>query len=111
MKTITLTTYFTKKRSNQKKWDYLRQEWHEVTDCTPGKVELNPRALQVTSKFYNVPDTISTESLADLWDCVLICTPFGMPVYQHDYNDIITESRVKGISYIISKSLKEYKSA
>jgi hypothetical protein len=111
MKTITLTTYYTKKRSNQKKWDYYREEWQEVNGSAPGKVQLNPRALQVTTKFYNVPDTISTNDLAELWECVIVSTPFGMPIYEHNYNDIVDQSRVKGISYIISKSLKQYKSA
>ena len=111
MKTITLTTHYTKKRSNSKKWDYYLEYWQEVNGFAPGKVKLNPRALQVTTKFYNVPETISTEELCQLWECVIVSTPFGIPIYEHDYNTIIEQNRQGGISYTIAKNINEYKTA
>lgn len=111
MKTITLTTYYTKKRSNQKKWDYYREEWQEVNGSAPGKVMLNPRALVISTKFYNVNDTVSTEELANLWACVIVCTSFGMPIFEHNYQDIVDQKRQGGISYTIAKNINEYKTA
>jgi hypothetical protein len=111
LKTITLTTYYTKKRVNSKKWDYYREEWQDVNGSRPGKVQLNHRALVVTTKFYNVPDTMNTEELCQLWQCVIVSTPFGMPIFEHDYNDIIDQKIQGGISYTIVKNINDYKTA
>lgn len=111
MRTITLTTYYTKKRSNSKKWDFSDNQWDYDTTRSIGKLELDKRTLVVTTRFYNVPAELSLKELSDLWACVIVSTPFGMPIYEHDYAKIIDQSRQGAVSYIITKNLNEYKTA
>ena len=106
MRTITLTTYYTKKRSNSKKWEFSDNQWDYDTTKTIGKLELDKKTLVVTTRFYNVPETVSLKELSDLWQCVIVSTRFAMPIYEHDYNDIIDQGRQGGINYTICKNLE-----
>lgn len=107
MATWILDIFYTKKRSNQKYWDHQKSVWCKVTVqeniIGSGKRTIrNPRCADSRYIYRNIPDSWTMQDL-EAWQPKVICmTPFGIPKFEHDYNEILAGKSENGsVSYAI----------
>lgn len=104
---IVLTTISKKQRVNSKKWvhcDTLVASYPDesyIADVITGRGFDGLKLMITKMLIHNVPENLfrSEDAFLAWWKTVICMTPFGAPVYEHDYNQIMNPDSKSGVTY------------